>query len=302
MNNDIEALLNDSEVTEIVLNGPGKIFYEQHGKLLAYGEGLTQELEYSQFVRSVLEALNSDLSMHEPFCTGRIGDFRVQVVGAPVVSVTAVSFRRISQKNWDLSKWTELGGPEHQMLQSLIHKKKNILVFGSTGSGKTTLLSALLKEVSDFERVVLLEDIEELSLPNASSLRLLSRANPTGVLKEITLSDLVRHSLRLRPDRLALGEVRGPEAKDLLMALATGHRGSLGTIHANSLNEALLRLEMLVQLGAPQWQTKSIRQLIFSGVNIVIGVERKAGGERAVSGIYQISGLEEFGFLTEKIH
>ncbi len=301
---DFEELYADPSITEIIVNGPNQVWLERQGQLQSAPTPWASEVEYRQFIRSVLDSLNADLSLQEPFCSGRIENFRVQVIGPPVSALPIIAFRRLLPRSLTLCDWQATGGISAEatrVLKLLIKDKKNIMVYGATGSGKTTLLSSMLAEVAHHERVLLLEDIEELSIPNPSSARLLTRADTSGVLKEISLSDLVRHSLRLRPDRLALGEVRGPEAKDLLMALATGHRGSFGTLHAQSFNEALLRLEMLVQLGAPQWQAQSIRQLILLSIHGIVGIQKNAEGQRTVTEIHRLTGLENFGFLSERL-
>ena len=182
----------------------------------------------------------------------------------------------------------------------MIERRKNILFLGPTGCGKTTVLGACLKELASSERVVILEDTDELPRPNTASSKLLTRPQQGSTLPEVTLSDLVRQSLRMRPFRLVMGEVRGAEAKDLLLALATGHSGSMGTIHSADARQALLRLEMLVQLGAPQWSLQAIRQLIHLSVEalVVCGYE---GGQRRLHGLFQVAALESIGFLLEPI-
>ena len=188
--------------------------------------------------------------------------------------------------------------PRIQMLRDLIVKQKNILFIGPTGSGKTTVLGACLRELQENERAVIIEDTDELARPNSSSAKLLTRPAQSAALPEVTLTDLVRQSLRMRPQRLVMGEVRGAEAKDLLLALATGHSGSLGTVHAADPRQALLRLEMLVQLGAPQWNVQAIRQLIQLSVDYLV-VCGNADGKRRLDGIYKVAALESFGFLLE---
>jgi pilus assembly protein CpaF len=173
-------------------------------------------------------------------------------------------------------------------------------LIGPTGSGKTAVLNACLAEISKDERVVILEDTDELRCANPLSTKLLSRWDSQKILSEVTLSDLVRLSLRLRPDRLVMGEVRGPEAKDLLMALSTGHRGSLATLHAETAQQALLRLEMLIQLGAPQWSLQAVRQLIHLSLDVIV-VLKMEGRRRRLHGMWRLSSLETFGFTLEPI-
>jgi pilus assembly protein CpaF len=148
--------------------------------------------------------------------------------------------------------------------------------------------------------VVILEDTDELPRPNSASTKLLTRSLASAELPEITLADLLRQSLRMRPFRIVMGEVRGAEAKDLILALATGHSGSLGTLHASEARQALLRLEMLIQLGAPQWSVQAIRQLIQLSVDVLV-VCGNRDGHRCLEGIFRVAALESFGFLLEPI-
>ena len=182
----------------------------------------------------------------------------------------------------------------------MIRQQENLLFIGPTGCGKTTVLGACLRELRGDERAVIIEDTDELARPNSASTTLLTRGPFTPALPEVTLTDLVRQSLRMRPSRLVMGEVRGAEAKDLLLALATGHSGSLGTLHASEPRQALLRLEMLVQLGAPQWSVQAVRQLIQLSVDglVVCGNE---GGHRRLEGIFKVAALESFGFLLDPV-
>ena len=183
----------------------------------------------------------------------------------------------------------------------LVEQKRNFLVVGTTGTGKTSILNACLKSLGSNERTVIIEDSRELTLSNSASLRLLTRDDPQKILPPIDQGDLVRHALRLRPDRLVIGEIRGPEAKDLLMALSTGHSGSFSTLHAATAAQALIRLEMLIQLGAPHWNLQAIRRLIFMSLQAIAVVGRGQNGARQLQGIFILSSLEETGFLLERL-
>ncbi|RYZ78974.1 MAG: CpaF family protein, partial [Proteobacteria bacterium] len=165
----------------------------------------------------------------------------------------------------------------------------------------TSLINALLQTIPSNERAVVIEDTPEIELPNTSSMKLITREDPQGILKSIDQGQLLKHSLRLRPDRIVMGEIRGGEAKDLLMALATGHGGSFGTLHASDARQALIRLEMLIQMGAPQWNLPAVRRLIHLSLDYILVVEKNAEGKRQFQGIYKICSLEENGFLIEKV-
>jgi pilus assembly protein CpaF len=150
------------------------------------------------------------------------------------------------------------------------------------------------------DRVVMIEDTSELHSPNSASVKLLTRRDPHGHLRDIHQSDLLKQALRMRPDRIVMGEIRGEEAKDLLMAFATGHTGCMGTLHAETARQALIRLEMLIQLGAPQWGLHAVRTLIWLSLQNIVVVKKDKAGRRVLDGIYRVTALEEFGFLLER--
>lgn len=179
-------------------------------------------------------------------------------------------------------------------------EKKNILLVGPTSSGKTTCLQALLSLVESDERCILIEDTKELTPPNAVSISLLAREFSFGTIQAVTLEDLIKRAMRLRPDRLIIGEVRGSEAYSLLLALSTGHKGSLSSLHASSAKQALLRLEMLVQLGAPDWEIRSIRRLMTLSLDCLLVVEQTPQG-RKLKELCEIKSLEESGIILERI-
>ena len=174
------------------------------------------------------------------------------------------------------------------------------MIVGPTSSGKTSVLNACLQELSNYERVISIEDTDEIVLPNALSLKLLTQNDPETLKSLIDQQDLVKQSLRLRPDRIVMGEVRGKEAKDLIMALTTGHQGCIGTLHAKDHKQALWKLETLAQMGAPEWQTSTVQRLIFSGLQALVVLD-KTEGVRRLKGLYKITGLESSGFLFDTL-
>ena len=174
-------------------------------------------------------------------------------------------------------------------------------VLGPSGCGKTTLLNCLLQNIPQKQRVIIIEDTDELSQNSHFSCKLLARTVATETLPIISMQDLIKQSLRMRPDRLVVGEVRGEEAKDLLLALSTGHNGFLGSLHAKSGRDALWRLEMLIQMGAPQWSLNTIRKLIFSSIDYII-VVGKQNDRRCLLERVRLAGLEDHGFLLENIY
>ena len=215
-----------------------------------------------------------------------------------------ISLRRHPKNPWTFQKLKETGwanAEQIELLQKMVEKKENFLIIGGTGSGKTSLLNACLQHLQQNERAVIIEDTSEIKAPNAISCKLLTRQDAQGVLAPIDQTELVRQSLRMRPDRLVLGEIRGPEAKDLLMALSTGHAGSFATLHATDARQALLRLEMLIQLGAPYWSIEAIRNLIFLSLQKIVVVHRNKDSRRELAGIFQISSRESSGILIDQL-
>jgi pilus assembly protein CpaF len=186
-------------------------------------------------------------------------------------------------------------------MKALVADKKNFLVIGPTGSGKTSLIDACLNSLKSNERVLILEDTFELRCPNPVSGKLMTRFDPNGVLPEITTYDLLRSALRMRPDRLVIGEIRGQEAKDYLLAISTGHAGSFSSLHASQASEALLRLEMLIQMAAPQWSLMAIRRLLMLSLDgFAVLARRRQDGSNFV-GYWELSSLEENGIILEQL-
>jgi pilus assembly protein CpaF len=302
----ISTLLEDETISEILINSQNEIWFERAGKLYQHNDQFISSLTYKNFIERLSLAAGIQPSVETPFCDGRFLDFRLHLVTNEITKAsTALSLRRLKKDPWTFSQLQELQwAPENAMvhLKDWIQKKKSFLVVGETGSGKTSVLSACLHDINKNERALLLEDTEELQCPNSVSLRLLTRSIAQENLSQFNLGDLVKQSLRMRPDRLIVGEVRGPEAKDLLMALSTGHAGSMGTLHASSGHQALMRLEMLVQLGAPQWSLQTIRRLIGLSLQGIVVVGKSSQGKRVLKGLFEITGAEETGILLESIY
>ena len=300
----ISKLLFDLKVTEIIINGGRQIWYEREAQWQKLEDEFLSPSTFRNWVHRISNEAGMVFDLNQPFANGRWRDFRVHVACQPLVHCEFhVSLRRQSVEPWSLAKLEELGWADRRsadLLSTIIKSEANILFVGTTGSGKTSVLSASLNEIEPNQRAILIEDTDELPIPNSCSTKMLSRDGTGDGLKSFDLSDLVKQSLRMRPHRIVIGEIRGGEAKDLLLALATGHRGSFGTMHAETAPQALLRLEMLVQIGAPQWSLQTIRQLIALSLNYIV-VCGFANGQRVLGGIYKLAALESCGFLLEPV-
>lgn len=302
----IANLMDDQDVSEIIINGPDNILYEKQGTLQFHEDLFFSELSFRNFIERLCNQAQVHISVAHPFADGKVLDFRLSLIGADLThSHVHLCLRRHPKNPWNFDRLIQNHwcAPEWKLLfQNLIEQKKNCLVVGATGSGKTSVLNSFLNLLPANERVVLIEDTAEIVIPNQASMRLLTREDPHGVLTAIDQSNLVKRALRLRPDRLVMGEVRGAEAKDFLMAMATGHAGSFGTLHAQDAHQALIRLEMLIQMGAPQWNLIAIRRLIQLSLDYIIVVGRAESGQRQLKGLFSLSSLEEQGFLLEQVH
>ncbi|MES2964876.1 MAG: ATPase, T2SS/T4P/T4SS family [Bdellovibrionota bacterium] len=301
----LEPLLRDPSCTEIIVNGPNSIWIERGGRLQRSPEKFLSSVTLRNFVSRLSREAGLMANLDCPFADGRWRDCRVHLIVPPASGEEPVlTLRKHPVNPWTLNKLTDSGWAsprEIEALERVVRDRMNFVVVGGTGSGKTSVLNACLASLPEQERAVIIEDTSELHVPNFASTKLLTRRDPQGHLREIDLSELVRHSLRMRPDRLVMGEIRGGEAKDLLMAFATGHNGCMGTLHAESARQALARLEMLVQLGAPQWNTQAVRSIIHFSIQAVVVVGRDETGVRRLEGIHRIASLEDVGFLMERM-
>lgn len=301
----LDVLLGDEAITEILVNGPESIWFEKEGRLFRHEDLFLSDSSFSNCLHRLCEKSQCQSTVEHPAATGYFEEFRLTLVRQELTrNHHHLSLRRHPKNPWTLARLQTAGwcsDTDVVLLRDLIQQRRNFLIVGSTGSGKTSLINALLQTLSQNERAIVIEDTPEIELPNSSCMKLITREDPQGLLKNVTQSDLLRHSLRLRPDRIVMGEIRGAEAKDLLMALATGHGGSFGTLHANDPRQALIRLEMLIQMGAPQWNLQAVRRLIHLSLDCILMVEKTTEGKRKFQGAYKICSLEENGFLIEKL-
>ena len=277
----LDALLADPDVTDVMVNGPDDVWVERAGVLARVPVDLdTATIEH--LIEKVVGPLGLRADRSAPIVDARLPDgSRVNAVMAPAaVDGPCMTIRRFGARAVPLDAFCDAG--VHQLLQRAVAERRNIVVSGGTGAGKTTLLNALAAHIPPTERIVSVEDTAELRLPHDNVVRLEARpANADGA-GEVTVRALVRTALRMRPDRIVVGEVRGPEALDMLQAMNTGHEGSLSTCHANSPDDALRRLETMVLMGEIALPLEAVREQVASAVDLVVQVARHQGERRVV--------------------
>ncbi|AGH94841.1 ATPase, T2SS/T4P/T4SS family [Pseudobdellovibrio exovorus] len=301
----LNQLLADGSITEILVNSPHEIFYERNSRLFQHDDHFFSVQTYNAALERLAHRCGTYLNRDKPFVEGNYKNIRVTIVFNEVSrGFHLLSLRIQPSLPWTLTSLAKNQWCTEQQVtqirQTLSHRH-NFLVIGPTGSGKTSFMQALLNEFKpNLQRLVVIEDTQELHLPNAVSVSLLTREDPSGLVSNVNMDHLLKRALRLRADRLVVGEIRSDEARTLLMTLATGHAGSFGSLHASTAAEALLRLEMLIQMGAPQWSLSSIRRLIQLCVHSLFVVENQ-NGKRRLEGQYQISSLEEHGFTLSRL-
>ena len=294
----LQELIENPRITEIMINGKDDIFVEEGGKLFRWENGFDSEEKLNNIIQQMVSGCNRVVNEASPIVDARLENgSRVNVVLKPVaLNGPIVTIRRFPEKPMDMEKLIELGALQENhslFLKKLVLSGYNILISGGTGSGKTTFLNALSNYIPREERVVTIEDSAELQLVSIENLvRLETRnANAEGCLP-ITIRDLIRTALRMRPDRIIVGEVRGAEAVDLLQAMNTGHDGSLSTGHSNSAADLLSRLETMVLMGM-DLPVAAIRQQIASAVDLIIHLGRLRDKSRKVLEITEVCGYEE---------
>ncbi len=303
----LNQLLADSSITEIIINRYNSVWIETNGKLQLSSDSFLSQHTYEHFLQRLYLEIGQEPTLTNPFIDSSWNGNRLHIIGpySPEQPWVRLTIRKHRKTVWTLDElhlrqWSDQSSIEH--LKTMVAERKNFLVIGPTGSGKTSVLKALLNECHSFERILVLEDSKEIDPPNESSTHLLTRYDSRNVMTPISLTDLVRQSLRMRPDRIVVGEVRGGEAKDLLMALATGHEGSAGTLHASDARQALIRLEMLIQMGASHWNLHAIRRLIHLSIDQIVVCSRRADGHRVLEGIYKLISVEELGVIIERVN
>jgi pilus assembly protein CpaF len=293
----IEPLLKDETITEVMINGPKKIFVEQMGKLSLTKVQFHNDAHLMNIVERILTPLGRRIDESSPLVDARLADgSRVNIIIAPLSLVgPCVTIRKFSKTPLSVENLISFGTLSEDMamfLQACVKARLNVLVSGGTGSGKTTTLNVLSSFIPEGERIVTIEDAAELRLQQPHVVTLEARpANIEGT-GEITIRDLVRNALRMRPDRIIVGEVRSGEALDMLQAMNTGHDGSLTTAHANSPRDALSRLETMVLMAGMELPVRAIREQISSAIDIIIQQSRIRDGSRKITYVTEVQKME----------
>jgi pilus assembly protein CpaF len=293
----LELLLRDDSIADILINGPDTVFVERRGKLERANTRFRDEAHLLRIVNKIVSGVGRRVDESQPLCDARLPDgSRFNVAIKPIaVDGALVSIRKFSKKKLGLDKLVEIGAlqkPMAELLGEACRHKTTIIVSGGTGSGKTTMLNALSAFIPDDERLITIEDAAELQLQQSHVARMETRPPNLEGKGEIKQRDLIKNALRMRPDRVILGECRGEEAFDMLQAMNTGHEGSMATVHANNPREAVSRLEQMIGMaGLPMSQT-SIRSQISAAIRLIVQLQRLSDGRRRVTSVAEITGME----------
>jgi len=293
----LEPLLRDDSISDIMVNGPDTVFIERAGKLQKSNVRFRDAAHAAMVAQKMVATIGRRVDESSPLCDARLPDgSRVNVILPPLaLDGACISIRKFTKKKLDFAAMVANGSmvpAVARLLEIAARCRLNILVSGGTGSGKTTLLNALSRMISHDERVVTIEDAAELQLQQPHVVRLETRTANLEGRGEINQRELLRNALRMRPDRIIVGEVRGAEAYDMLQAMNTGHDGSISTVHANTTRDALARVENMVQMATVNLPARAIRTQIASAVDLIIQIERMRDGVRRISQISDICGME----------
>jgi pilus assembly protein CpaF len=293
----LEPLLQDDEVTDILVNGPFDIYIERQGKLEKTQARFRDTQHVVNIAQRIATAVGRRIDEASPMVDARLADgSRVNIVLPPLVlNGGTISIRKFAKQNITLETMVRQGNISAEMAQFLdiaARCRVNILISGGTGSGKTTLLNAVSRHIDNDERIITIEDAVELRLQQPHVVQMETRPPNIEGVGHIPQRELVRNALRMRPDRIIVGEVRGTEAYDMLQAMNTGHDGSMSTVHANTPRDALFRLENMVLMATANLPLRALRAQIASAINIVVQIERMRDGIRRIERICEISGME----------
>jgi pilus assembly protein CpaF len=295
----LEPLLRDDTVADIMINGPKNIYVERRGKLELTSLHFRNDAHVMHVAQRIASSVGRRVDDSSPMLDARLADgSRVNVIVAPLsLRGPCISIRKFSRTVMSFSRFTELGtvSPElSRALEIAARCRLNIVISGGTGSGKTTMLNALSAMINHGERIVTIEDTAELQLQQPHVIQLETRPPNIEGHGEITQRDLVRNALRMRPDRIIVGEVRGPEAFDMMQAMNTGHNGSMSTVHANSARDAISRIENMILMANVNLPINAIRAQMASALDIIVQTERMRDGVRRVTEVVEVAGMEQY--------
>jgi pilus assembly protein CpaF len=293
----LEPLLRDGEITEIMVNGPDNIFVERSGKIFAVDAKFTSDEHLRRTIDKIVSRIGRRVDESSPMVDARLADgSRVNAVIAPIaLDGSILTIRKFSPDPYtdlDLIAFGTLSVQSRDFLRACILGRRNVVISGGTGSGKTTLLNVLSSFIPDDERIITVEDAAELQLRQRHVLRLEARPPNTEGKGAVSIRDLVKNALRMRPDRIVVGEVRDGAALDMLQAMNTGHDGSLTTVHANAPRDSLARLETMVLMAGIALPVKAIRDQVASALDLIVQVARLKDGSRRVVAMTEVEGME----------
>lgn len=293
----LETLLKDDSVSDILVNTPYEVFVERHGVIEETDIQFKDETHLARIIDRIVVAVGRRVDESNPLVDARLADgSRVNVAIPPIALDGAlVSIRKFAKIPYDLQKLVDIGSMPQDcadVLKGIVGCRLNLLIAGGTGTGKTTMLNAVSRFIGERERIITIEDAAELQLQQRHVCRMETRPTNIEGRGEVTQRDLVKNALRMRPDRIILGEVRGGEAFDMLQAMNTGHDGSITTVHANTPRDALSRLEQMVGMANLDVPPKSIRSQIASALDVVVQIKRFADGSRRLVSLQEITGME----------
>lgn len=293
----IQTLLDDPDVSEVMVNGPKSVYVEKKGKLTKTPVSFEDNAHVQRIIERIITPLGRRVDADSPTVDARLPDgSRVNAIIPPVaIDGSSITIRKFSKEKLgvqDLVKFESITQNMGDFLRACVMARLNIVISGGTGSGKTTLLNIMSGFIPSHERIVTIEDAAELQLQQDHVVRLETKPSNVDGRGEVSIRDLVKNSLRMRPDRIVVGEVRGGEALDMLQAMNTGHDGSLTTVHSNSPRDAMSRMETLVLMAGMDLPLKVVRQQIASAVDLVVQQTRLSDGTRKVTAITEIAGME----------
>ncbi|MEE8271750.1 MAG: CpaF family protein [Alphaproteobacteria bacterium] len=302
----LEPLLADERITDIMVNGPKQVYVEKNGKLILTDVVFQDDSHVMNVATRIVTRIGRRIDETNPICDARLPDgSRVNVIGAPLaIDGPSMSIRKFSKQKITLDKMADqsnISSPMAMLLKIAARTKLNVLISGGTGSGKTTLLNALSQLIDHGDRIVTIEDAAELQLQQPHVVRLETRPANLEGKGEVNIRDLVKNALRMRPDRIIVGEVRGIEAVDMLQAMNTGHEGSMATIHANKPRDALARLENMIGMAAINLPSKAVRTQISSALDLIVQISRMRDGVRRVTNIVEVIGMEGDVIVTQDL-